>query len=247
MKLGGKTLKVEHMKNIMQNNIKNKHEILLGLTTTPNSDWRFKVEEMKKFSIKRIALFPTFLSIHKRKELYKLLDEIRGLKIPHVHLREQDVQQWEMEWYFNHGAEVFNIHMGEHNNNVLKKYKDILYVENHIHKSIPEKQLQKNAGICLDLQHLERAKKECGVVASKTEEYAKRFTVGCCHISALPKLKNILYRLFKHAGGHYMFSLDELDYVGQYQQYLPYYISLELENSFEQQLKAKSHLEHLLN
>mgnify|MGYP000054681782 CR=1 FL=1 len=48
--------------------MENKHEILLGLTTTPNSDWKGKVEEMKKFGIKKIALFPTFLPIEKRKE-----------------------------------------------------------------------------------------------------------------------------------------------------------------------------------
>ncbi|MDD5464316.1 MAG: hypothetical protein PHP62_04145, partial [Candidatus Moranbacteria bacterium] len=65
-----------------------KHEILLGLTTTPKSDWRGKVEEMKKFGIKQIALFPTFLKIDDRKELYKLLEDIDGLEIPHVHLRD---------------------------------------------------------------------------------------------------------------------------------------------------------------
>jgi len=38
-----------------------KRNILLGLTTTPRSDWRGKVEEIKKFKIKELALFPTFL------------------------------------------------------------------------------------------------------------------------------------------------------------------------------------------
>lgn len=236
------------MKTIIRNNMenKNKHEILLGLTTTPKSDWKGKIEEMKKFGIRRIALFPTFLPIHKRKELYKLLDEIDGLVVPHVHLRAQDMEEWEMVWFKGHGARVFNIHMGEHRNEVLKEYRDELYIENHIYKSIPEKQLQENAGICLDFQHWQRAKKGCAVVAENTEKYAKDFTIGCCHISALPKMKNVLLRLLKRVGGHYMLSLDELDYMKNFRLYLPQYVSLELENSFERQLEAKAYLEKIL-
>jgi len=44
-----------------------------------------------------------------------------------------------------------------------------------------------------------------------------------------------------------MVSIDELDYVEKYREYLPYYISIELENSFEDQLKAKAHLERILD
>ncbi len=222
------------------------HEILLGLTTTPASDWKGKVEEMKKFGIKRIALFPTFLSIEKRKELYALLEQIGDLVIPHVHLREQDMEQWEMEWFLAHGAEVFNIHAGKQFNPVLNNFKDKIYIENHIVSSIGKDQLKENAGICLDFQHWQRAKKQFPVVAEKTEEYANKFPVGCCHISALPKLKNVLKRTVKRVGGHYMCSLDELDYVQSYKQYLPKYISIELENSFEQQLSVKEYLEKLL-
>jgi hypothetical protein len=235
-------------KKYSKTNMKNKkHEILLGLTTTPNSDWHAKVEELKKFKIKKVALFPTFLSIHKRKELYELLDEIKGLKIPHVHLREQDVQQWEMEWYLSHGAKVFNIHMGEHNNKVLKKYKDCVFVENHTFKSIPEKQLIANAGICLDFQHWKRAQTACEIVFKHTKEYAEKFTIGCCHVSPLPKKRNFIVRFFKKVGGHYMISIDEFDYLLEFKKYLPKYISLEVENSFEKQLKVKKYLEKILN
>ena len=231
----------------MQNNTKSKHEILLGLTTTPASDWKGKVREMKKFGIKRIALFPTFLSVHKRRELYFLLDEIKGLKISHVHLREQDTEQWEMDWYKKHGAEVFNIHMGEHKNMMLREHRNEIYVENHTFKSIPEDNLKNNAGICLDFQHWERAKKDCVIVAENTEKYAEKFQIGCCHVSAMPKWRNTLLRLLKRVGGHYMCSLSEMDYVIKYEKYFPKYISLELENSFAQQLVVKKYLEKKLN
>jgi len=49
-------------------------KILLGLTTTPKSDWREKVREIEKFRIKEIALFPTMLEMKGRKKLYGLLE-----------------------------------------------------------------------------------------------------------------------------------------------------------------------------
>lgn len=233
--------------NILSNR-KMKHEILLGLTTTPASDWRGKVEEMKKFGIKRIALFPTFLGVKDRKELYDLLDEIEGLQIPHVHLRGQDMHDWEMKWFEKHGAKVYNIHMGAHVKSlqVLATYNGKIFVENHTHKSIPEDQLEGAGGICLDFQHWERAKKSNPSVAEKTLQYAKKFKVGCCHVSALPKWKNVLQRMVKRVGGHYMVSLDEMDYMLGFKRYLPQYVSLELENTFERQLEVKEYLEKIL-
>ena len=198
-----------------------KHEILLGLTTTPNSDWRGKVDEMKKFGIKRIALFPTFLSLHKRKELYLLLEAIDGLQIPHVHLRGQDTEKWEMEWYEKHGAVAYNVHMGSVVHESLIPYKHKIYLENHINKSIPQDKIDEFAGICLDFQHWQRAKKYHPSVAEKTEEYAKNFSIGCCHMSALPKWKFTFCRLIKRVGGHYMMSLNEMDYLKDFSDYFP--------------------------
>lgn len=226
---------------------KNKYEILLGLTTTPASDWRKKVEEMKRFGIKRIALFPTFLKIHQRKELYALLDNIKGLVIPHVHLREQDMEKWEMEWFESHGAKAYNIHaFRKSKNKVLKPYRKKIFLENHPFKSIPLHNFEVSPGICLDFQHWQFAKKLKPSVAKKTQVFADEREIGCCHVSPFPKFRNSLWRLMRGVGGHYMISMDEMDYVGQYKQYLPKYISLEMENSFEQQLKVKEHLEKML-
>jgi hypothetical protein len=231
----------------MVENKNTKHEILLGLTTTPASDWKGKVEEMKKFGIKRIALFPTFLEVNRRKELYDLLDTINGLQIPHVHLREEDMEEWEMEWFEKHGTEFYNTHMGEHSNEALAPYLGKIFVENHENKSIPEENLKEHAGICLDFQHWEKAKKRYPGVAKKTEEYANIYKIGCCHMSALPSWKNNLWRMIKGVGGHYMISFDEMDYVKNYADYFPKYLSIELENNFEQQLEVKKYLEKLLN
>lgn len=224
-----------------------KHEILLGLTTTPHSDWRGKVEEMKKFGIRRIALFPTFLNVEQRKELYILLEGIEDLEIPHVHLREEDMEAWEMEWFEARGALAYNIHMGKSENDALKSYREKIFIENNPFKSISEDQFESCAGICLDFQHWQVAKKINKKVAQKSEQHAKRFPIGCCHMSALPKWKNMIPRLMKGGvSGHYMFSLDEMDYLKNYSEYFPKFMSIELENSFEQQLEIKTYLEKLL-
>lgn len=237
---------MELIKNTTKSNMENKHEILLGLTTTPASDWRGKVEEMKRFGIKRIALFPTFLGVNERRELYSLLDQIDGLQIPHVHLREEDMEVWEMQWFETHAAEVFNVHMGKFQNEVLEKYRDRIYIENHTIRSIPENQIERVAGICLDFQHWQYAKRSCPIVAKKTEKYAQKFSVGCCHMSAYPKLRNSVTRFFKGLSGHSMISLDEMDYLKKFKPYFPKLMSIELENSFEQQLEVKKYLEKIL-
>jgi hypothetical protein len=74
----------------------------------------------------------------------------------------------------------------------------------------------------------------------------EKYQVGCCHVSAYPQLRYAFKRLWKRLGGHYMLGVSELDYILPYQKYLPYYISLELENSFEEQLEAKAYLESKL-
>ena len=222
------------------------HEILLGLTTTPNSDWREKVEEMKKFGIKKIALFPTFLPINQRKKLYELLEDIEGLEIPHVHLRDQDMEQWEMELFENKYKTVaYNIHVNTELGASLKKYTDKIFIENHF-KLFDEEYLSRFGGICFDVQHHKRSQLEAPRTYAQVTTLLGKYKIGCCHISALPNLRWLVARLFKRVGGHYMLGLSELDYILKYRQYLPYYISLELENSFAEQLKAKKYLEEKL-
>ncbi|HBI34002.1 MAG TPA: hypothetical protein DEA43_03295 [Candidatus Moranbacteria bacterium] len=223
------------------------HEILLGLTTTPKSDWLGKVEEMKKFGIKKIALFPTFLKINDRKELYRLLEDIEGLEIPHVHLRHQDMEFWEVELFKNkYKTQYFNIHPNIKLNARLEQYAGEIYVENMFCEFEVEN-LKRFAGICLDTEHLNRVEKIAPKTHAQTIELLNTLKIGCCHISPKRKLKNIIKRVFLNAWRHYFLSLDEFDYIGQYRQYLPYYISLELENSFEEQLETKKYLENILS
>lgn len=228
-----------------------KPEILLGLTTTPASYWRGKVEEMKKFGIKKIALFPTFLKIEERKELYKLLEGIDGLEIPHVHLRN-DMDLDEIGYFIKKfQSKVFNIHPASNKFSFSKnllKFADKAYVENII--DVPEiNELSEYAGLCIDFSHWENE------VLFANKEYddlmldrIKNFNIGCCHISAIKKESYLdKFELeLQRFDDHEFAGLNEFDYIEKYKQYLPQYVSLELENSFEQQLEVKAYLERML-
>ncbi|MDD5464166.1 MAG: hypothetical protein PHP62_03380 [Candidatus Moranbacteria bacterium] len=231
-----------------------KHEILLGLTTTPKSDWRGKVEEMKKFGIKKIALFPTFLKIDDRKELYKLLEDIDGLEIPHVHLRD-DFKKEEMDLLCKKfKTRVFNIH-SQHFLPLmydLSQYYPVIFVENSGSEIPADYELNKFGGVCIDFSHLENARLTGNDVFEVFIEKINQYKIGCCHVSAIKKESHPDNFDIGNPGRaafdeHLFCKLLEFDYIGQYLQYLPYYISLELENSFEEQLKAKQYLEKIIN
>ncbi|EKE19805.1 MAG: hypothetical protein ACD_8C00102G0004 [uncultured bacterium] len=223
------------------------HEILLGLTTTPRSDWHGKVKEMKKFGIKKIALFPTFLNIEKRKELYNLLAEIEDLEIPHVHLRCEDMEQWEFDLFERkYGTRIYNVHEEECESKPYNKYKNIIYIENR-YKNISLRILDNSAGLCVDFAHMEDGRRRKNSKLDHIWDVVDKYPIGCAHVSAIKTNRWSLINHFFGFDRHYFKNLCELDYIGQYRQYLPYYISLELENSFEQQLEAKKYLENKLN
>ncbi|MDO8261061.1 MAG: hypothetical protein Q7T50_06235, partial [Candidatus Magasanikbacteria bacterium] len=178
-------LKVESFLRIFM-----KRKILLGLTTTSQSDWRAKVKEIDEFNIREIALFPTCLKIEERKELYKLLESTKLESIPHVHLRGEDMEEWELDFLVNrYGTKFFNIHPNIEDSEVLGfvKYCEMIYVENlHDAGDVFLQSLKKCAGICFDTSHYE----DYGAI-QKIHDYdnfleiLKQNKVGCCHISAV--------------------------------------------------------------
>lgn len=235
--------------------MENKHEILLGLTTTPGSDWRGKVAEIKKFGITKIALFPTFIESNDRKELYGLLEQITELSIPHVHLRS-DMELDEVTYLSERfGVEVFNKHSAKGKYTYPDSYKyfnNQLYIENTYFNPDPQ-ELVSLGGLCIDYSHWEMFSLQPDVtyheVAKETEKLAKSYNIGCCHVSAIQdtKIKNDHFPDFYNYSVHYMTELSQLDYMEKYKCFLPCYVSLELENSFKEQLEAKAYLEKILN
>lgn len=233
-----------------------KKNILLGLTTTPGSDWRTKILEIDKLQIKEIALFPTFLKKEDRFELYSLLSKTHVKSIPHVHLRDK-MQEDELDYLVDkYNVRVFNVHG---NDDVIKKYRSskyrgMIYVEN-LEKINDEflRSLEVFSGICLDVSHWE----DIGVVQGeksykKFEKLLETHKIGCSHVSAMTK-EAMFYENYrtkeniKFYSRHYMRDLSELDYLKKYLKYLPNLVSIELENSFEEQLNIKSYLDKIIN
>ncbi len=225
-------------------------KILLGLTTTPDSDWRAKIEEIDKFGIKEIALFPTCLEIEQRREIYDLLEKTCLETVPHVHLRN-DTENWELDYLsLRYRTHLFNIHANTESQKILDypNYRDKIFIENV--KNIDDLfigMLKISGGICLDIAHWV----DSGILRknssyNKFPEFLEKYKIGCCHISVLRKsLKENSKKLFFY-GSHYLDNKKGLDYILPYVKYLPEYISIELENSFEEQLGIKKYLEELI-
>ena len=70
--------------------------------------------------------------------------------------------------------------------------------------------------------------------------------IGCCHVSAVKTNKWNPFNWKYGYDRHTLSNLKELNYMVSYKQYLPQYVSIELENSFERQLEVKAYLEKLL-
>lgn len=227
--------------------------LLLGLTTTRGSDWRAKVKEIDELNIEEIALFATGIEKPERQELYRLLEKSSLKKIRHTHLREQDMGKDELD-YLNQrwDCQLFNLHPTDRSITriaELPEYKDKIYIEN-TGRSMPqdyEQMVRKSAGICFDLSHYQ----DYGII-QKLDSYRDfadllaKYPIGCAHISAITK--EMATSEFDagpetHYNHHSFTELNEFDYVKDYIQFLPQYTSLELENSFTEQLKAKKYIE----
>lgn len=233
-----------------------KRIILPGLTTTPASDWKGKIAEIEKFGLKEIALFPTWLKIDERKELYEMLEKTSLEKIPHIHLRD-DTEEWEFEYYEKRWKSfLFNIHINEETEKLIHypKYKDKIFIEttDHIDDFFVES-LDHCGGLCLDISHWEDKTYNSNFQGyEKIPELIRKYGVGCSHISVMSEriyefVHYITGQRIPYSSFHYLENMSQLDYVKKYVGYLPEYVSIELENSFEEQLKAKEYLEKIIN
>jgi hypothetical protein len=227
--------------------------ILLSITTTNEATWMDRIREVDELELEEVALFPTNFLTTDRKLLYRLLEETGLKKIPHVHLRE-DFSVAEIEYFISRWhTKVFNIHLLPDSLKLLseaKAYRDIIFLEN-LNTITPEfiAALEMCGGICLDISHWE----DWGVRQSQPGyenflDLLKKYRIGCNHISAITDQQ--LCFTDKHTGEtkkaynrHFSRSLKDFDYLKKYTAYLSPIISIELENSLEEQLKIKKHLE----
>jgi hypothetical protein len=230
-----------------------KRKLLLGLTTTPGSDWQEKIRDIDRLGIEEISLFPTFLKIDERKNLYKLLGKTKLRNIPHVHLRD-DMEDWELDLFDNkYNTEVYNIHPQSEDLILIKKIKnrDQIFVENL--EKITDSYFEivgMCGGICLDIAHWEDEGITEGYDVFSQE--INKYKIGCSHISAIKQNYQVWQQYATNEtltlfSDHHLDNFEELDYVKRYVKYLPKYVSIELENSFEEQLKIMDYLKKIIN
>ncbi len=218
--------------------------ILPGLTSTEKDRIPGFLRALLNSSVRHIALFPTVLDKPEREALYRELEGIPDLRVPHVHLRT-DCDDAEMDYLVRtFGTEVFNIHPRKSVHAfgpVPRRFAGSVYVENT--QDPPEDaELADLGGVCVDYSHLESARRlGWGGYVAAVESQLRRFPIGCCHIAAIregdPNAGN---------GGpdHHNFKqLSDFDYLAGYTWALPpRWLSLELENSLEDQLRAIAYL-----
>lgn len=216
-------------------------KILVSLTT--NSDWRSKLREITNMKLEEIALFLTGIIYGERKELYQLLAKSAVKKIPVVHLKA-DTTPSEIEYLLKkYHVKVFNLHSQKEYKIIynLNKYKKFIYIENAVYLW-EHKEVDQYAGVCLDLQHLERARILHFPKYKKELEFLnQKVPIGFNHVS--PVIKEGV----KIDIGHIYTNLNQFNYLNNFPaEYFSKYIALELENSIKEQLKARNYIIKLL-
>ena len=228
------------------------HTILLGLTTTPGSDWHEKILEIDRYKLEKIALFPTFLNNAKRLELYGLLEKTGIKTVPHVHLRD-DTSKEELKYLKErYQTKLFNIHPSKSARKTLElllcqNYN--VYIENigEIEDDF-EEIVKKSTGLCFDYSHYHDHWTLCQENNYKVfSKIIDKYPIGCGHVSAIKKVKSLEFNGEYRYGRHFLDELSDVDYMANYTDYLPAILSLELENSFKKQLEVKKYLENIIN
>lgn len=208
-----------------------------------------KLKAAEKLGLEEVCFFTTCLDFDQRKEFYRFLQNSTIKRIPLVHLRN-DMELWELDLFVkNFQTEAFNHHsISEYQIlNDWSKYRKIIYLENTFF-TYKEEEICQFGGICIDFAHLEDSRRQRPQVYKEEIGIIKKYPCGCAHISAI---KERVYKdryskrtTFDH---HTFRDLSEFDYLKNYPaEFFPSVIALELENTLEEQLKAKEYLERIL-
>ena len=216
--------------------------ILPGLTSTDRSAIEIFLRELRSSTIREIAFFPTCLDRTDREALYRELEGINGLSIPHVHLRG-DMGVDEIGFLRGaFGSELFNVHSRASSHPYTAdagEFKLSIFIENADKVPGPE-ELVGFGGLCIDYSHWASGKLIGDVAYDGFEELAATVKIGCCHISALRPGVRSKWGGFDH---HRFTDPTQIDYALDFKRFFPEsFASLELENGLYEQLEAAERL-----
>lgn len=228
--------------------------VLPGLTSTKKDRIPAFLEDLDRFGVREIALFPTCLSHDERKSLYRDLESLPRLRIPHIHLRS-DCFDGEVEYLVEtFQVDAFNIHPRASSHpflNIPERFASRFFVEN-VDLPVDEAELLGSpgpalGGLCPDFSHLENARlQDRKPYVATTERLLAKYPVGCCHLSTIR-----IGDPNEWAGewDHHDFrALSDFDYLARYRAYMPdRWGSLELENPLSEQLEAIAYLAGLFS
>jgi hypothetical protein len=232
-------------------------QVLVSVTTyhagtTPDHAWQGLLAEVAEYKLSQVALFLTGLDHKARAECYSVLRSLRrsqGLSIPFVHARA-DMQPEEYRWLSEKmGTKIFNLHAPTLDcphiplDPVLRRS---ICIENS--GPFRRADLSGFAGVCLDLSHLEDARRRKPLEYLELVEILKEVAVCANHMSAVsdPARVPIQHGQMCFAD-HHLEAVSELDYAANYPaHYFGQYIALELVNPIGEQLTLAKRVEELI-
>jgi hypothetical protein len=221
--------------------------LLPSLTSTRRDRMEPFLEGLRQSDVRTIALFPTTLKPHERQALYEKLERIDGLKVPHVHLRS-DCTDAEIGYLiYRFGTEVFNVHpSGSGTAYVPESSRWLKAISLENADALPEAdQLAGCGGVCPDFSHWEAARRARDPAYEGFEALVRRFPAVCCHVSAIREGDPNPWN--GRTDHHHFTSLADFDYLDRYREFLPpQWVSLELENTLDEQLEAIAYLKNRL-
>lgn len=217
--------------------------ILVSITGSREEDWKFKLAEIEKHKMKKIALFVEMFEKSQRKKIYSALLSSSVKKIPVVHIRHDMTGQ---EFTFlekKFKTKCFTIHESSFKH--LKKWRGFykkLFLELNYDGVVPGNvDVGEIGGFCVDLSHFKAAEEKFSedflyvIERRKTRGYFK-----CNHLNG--------YSYKKNTDLHTVKKLSEFNYLKTLPEFLfGKYIALEVNNGISEQLKFKEHIVRLLN
>ena len=226
-----------------------KKEMFVTITTISDG-WKKKISDINKLGIERVALFVTGLDYNKipKEPFFELIENSCIKEIPFIHIYENTSPE-DIEYYKKrYKTSVFNIHTESQfpQRYDLSKYKKEIYLETLYWQSLNENELEKYAGVCIDISHMENTKRKNPEVFKRNTEIINKFKCGCNHISAYREDAIEEASSIKKSS-HYFTDLSQFDYLLNYpNSYFSNFLALELENDIEDQSKAKEYITNLL-
>lgn len=220
------------------------NKVLVSITTTWGSDWKKQISDATRLGLEELAVFPTCLDLEQRKEFYRLLENSSVKSIPYCHLRG-DMTLAELDYFVQkYQTRAFSAHMQVERPSPedWTKYRQSIYIE-FVYHALDQEELGRFGGICLDLSHLENDR------ISRLDNYEKNVKIieknyiGVNHIGAIRTVPRLDDAKATRYDWHVFQGLSEFDYLKRYPlNYFSPFIALEVENSIQDQLKAKDYI-----